>query len=167
MAARNWVLAGVLALNLAPRLAAADYWKYESESGSVAFTDDAKNIPAKYQKEAVRVPVRGLEGYERLSVVDPIRTAPATPKGVAVEPAPDVYSLASAPAPAAQAGERVSLDVGGVRIDVDTDADSEPIYVDKEQYVDEDGRYIDHNGIMAPTTVIRRGDKVLAYIDER
>ena len=73
--------------------------------------------------------------------------------------------VAPAPEPKRDARDRVSLDVGGVKIDVDADSD-EPIYVDKQQYSDDNG-YIDHNGYMAPTTIVRRGDKPLAYIDER
>ena len=77
----------------------------------------------------------------------------------------DAAAPAPAPPPEKRDGAIVSLDVGGVKIDVDADSD-EPIYVDKQQYSDENG-YIDHNGYMAPTTIVRRGDKPLAYIDER
>ena len=170
MTARIWVAGAALALTLAPRLAAADYWRYETESGAVAFTDDAKGIPAKYRESAKRIKAESLFDYDRLSVVEPIKTAPV-PTSAAVAPVP-VFPWPSADA--AQAGaarerdreDRVSLDVGGMRFDLDAD-DDEPIRVDRRQYTDEDGRYFDHGGITGPTTVIKRGDKTIAYIDER
>lgn len=165
MTAGKWLSAAALALGLMPGVAAADYWRYTTESGSLAFTDDLKNVPAKYKASAERIKEEKLDNYHRLSIVD---SATATPRMVGPktisQPEPTV-AAAPAPAPEKRDGAIVSLDVGGVKIDVDADSD-EPIYVDKQQYSDEDG-YIDHNGYMAPTTIVRRGDKPLAYIDER
>ncbi len=164
MTTRIWLAVGLLALVLAARIAEADYWRYETESGAIAFTDDAKSIPAKYRASAKPVKAESLFDYDRLSVVEPIRPAPAP---AASAPAP---VFAGPVGPAAderrEPGERVSLDVGGMRFDIDADED-EPIYVDRRQYTDRDGSFFDHGGINGPTTVIRRGDKPLAYIDER
>jgi len=170
MTARKWLFAAAFALALTPRIAAADYWKYTTESGSLAFTDDVKNVPAKYKASAERIPEAKLDGYHRLSIVDSAVAGPriAGPRVVS-QPEPVANAVAPAPVSPAQPkrdGAIVSLDVGGVKIDVDADSD-EPIYVDKRQYTDSDGTYIDHNGYMPPTTVVRRGDKPLAYIDER
>src|SRR5262245_5105735 len=169
MTAGKWLFAAAFALALTPRIAAADYWKYTTESGSLAFTDDVKNVPAKYKASAERIPEAKLDSYRKLSVVDSAVSASriAGPRIVS-QPEPDA---AAAPAPVLPGqrkrdGAGVSLDVGGVKIDVDAEGD-EPIYVDKRQYTDADGTYIDHNGYMPPTTVVRRGDKPLAYIDER
>ena len=165
MTAGKWLSAAALALGLMPGIAAADYWRYTTESGSLAFTDDVKNVPAKYKASAERIKEEKLDSYHRLSVVDSATAAPRMvgPKVIS-QPEP-VAAEAPAPAPEKRDGAIVTLDVGGVKIDVDADSD-EPIYVDKQQYSDEDG-YIDHNGYMAPTTIVRRGDKPLAYIDER
>jgi len=173
MTARKWVIAAMLGLGLLPRVAAADYWRYQTDSGSTAFTDDAKNIPAKYRASAERIPEAPLSTYPRLSVVDPVRPAP-TRNSVADAPPVPVFPwpVASA-APAQPAGpvppqDRVSLEVDGVRIDVDSEmGQDEPITVDKRQWTDDDGNYFQHGEYMVPTTVIRRGDKPLAYIDER
>ena len=71
MTRRNWIAAAILALAAAvPQLAAADYWRYETETGAVAFTDDPKGIPAKYQASARAVQEESLFDYGRLSVVD-------------------------------------------------------------------------------------------------
>jgi len=173
MTAGKWMIAATLALGLLPRVAAADYWRYQSDSGSTAFTDDAKNIPAKYRASAERIPEQPLSSYPRLSVVDPVRPAP-TPNGVGEAPAVPVFPwpVASAapavpPAPVPPQ-DRVSMEVDGVRIDVDSElGQDEPISVDKRQWTDADGNYFQHGEYMVPTTVIRRGDKPLAYIDER
>ena len=168
MTVRNWVAAATFALALAPRLAAADYWRYETETGGVAFTDDPKGIPAKYQASAKAVKEESLFDYSRLSVVDPIPAAAPTRAVVARDAAVPVFAwpVAQPEAPAARAGSTVSLNVGGMQINVDGDED-EPLVVDRGQYFDLDGNFFDHGGITSPTTIIRRGDKPLAYIDER
>jgi len=171
MTVRNWVAAATFVLALAPQLAAADYWRYETETGGIAFTDDPKGIPTKYQASAKAVKEESLFDYGRLSVVDPVRAAAPTRAGVAAtDSAVPVFAwpVAQPEAPAAGAGSSVSVNVGGMQINVDGAGDEdEPLYVDRGQYVDMDGNYFDHGGIMSPTTIIRRGDKPLAYIDER
>src|SRR5262245_61194663 len=166
MAVRNWLAAASLALALAPQLAAADYWRYETETGGIAFTDDPKNIPAKYRESAKAVKEESLFDYGRLSVGDPVRPAPTKPSGARPGPAPEPWPVAQ---PEVQPqNSNVSVNVGGMQINVPSGGDDdEPLYVDRGQYTDMNGEYFDHGGIMSPTTVIRRGDKPLAYIDER
>lgn len=169
MTARMWLAGALLALALAPRMAAADYWRYETESGAIAFTDDPKGIPEKYRESAKPVKAESLFDYKRLSIVEPVRpAAPAAAPAIAAVPvAPwPAERAASAATERGASDERISLDVGGMRFDVDADED-EPIYVDRRQYTDTNGNYFDHGGITGPTTVIRRGDRPLAYIDER
>ena len=171
MAGRTWIAAAALALALAPQLAAADYWRYETESGGVAFTDDPKSIPAKYRASAKALKEASLYDYDRLSVVDPARAGAPTRAAVAPQDAarPVLAGLVSqAAAPAPDADSSVSINVGGLQIKVDgAGEDAEPLYVDRGQYEDLDGDYFEHGGIMSPTTIIRRGDQPLAYIDER
>ena len=81
MKAGNWVIGAALALGFVPSPAAADYWRYETDSGSIAFTDDAKNIPAKYRESAKQIAEESLFTYPRLSIVQP--DARPTPRGVA------------------------------------------------------------------------------------
>ena len=171
MSVRNWAAMAAFALALAPQLAAADYWRYETETGGVAFTDDPKNIPTKYQAGARAVREESLFDYGRLSVVDPVRASAPTRAGVAPQAAAVpvfAFPVAQPDPRAAGGGSSVSLNVGGMQINVEGDGDeSEPLYVDRGQYMDLDGNYFDHGGIMSPTTIIRRGNKPLAYIDER
>lgn len=171
MTSRNWLAAAAFALALAPQLAAADYWRYETETGGVAFTDDPKSIPAKYQASAKAVEEASLFDYGRLSVVDPVRASAPTGAGVAPKDAAvPVFAWPVPPteAPAPDRGSSVSVNVGGMQINVDGDSDEdEPLYVDRSQYMDLNGEYFDHGGVMSPTTIIRRGNKPIAYIDER
>ncbi|HTO52524.1 MAG TPA: hypothetical protein VMR50_03980 [Myxococcota bacterium] len=170
MQARSWIIAGALALGLVPRLAAAEYWRYETDSGSTAFTDDAKNIPAKYRASALKIAEESLSTYRRLSVV---QTTPA------VAPRPPAYAMAPEEVTAEpqrprelaeglprQRINRLGINVEGIQVDMDADQD-EPITIDKRQYMDGNGDYFDHDGVMAPMTVIRQGGHDLAYIDER
>jgi hypothetical protein len=161
LTARIWFVVAVLALAIAARIAEADYWRYETETGAIAFTDDAKNIPAQYKDSAKRVKAESLFDYDRLSVVEPIRQKPA--------PAPVYRAQPAEPeprAPRAEIEDRVSLDVGGMRFDLEAD-ENEPIRVERRQYTDENGQYYEYGGITAPTTVIKRGDTPIAIIDER
>src|SRR5262245_62577148 len=113
MAVRNWLAAASLALALAPQLAAADYWRYETETGGIAFTDDPKNIPAKYRESAKAVKEESLFDYGRLSVVDPVPAAAPTQPGVArnalepITPWPPVERRIDEPE-----GSKVSVNVG-------------------------------------------------------
>jgi hypothetical protein len=170
MTAGKWLVSAALALGFVPTLARADYWRYETETGSLAFTDDAKNIPAKYRAGAKQIAEESLFTYPRLSIVSPDAYRP-TPRGVADPNA--AVPVFPWPAPAAglapqerDTSPRVSIDVEGVRIDVDPNQE-EPIYIDKRQYVNGDGEYIDHGGVNSATTIVRQGDKELVYIDER
>jgi len=173
MSGRNWIAAAAFALAIAPRLAAAEYWSYETETGGVAFTDDAKSIPAKYQASAKPIKEKSLFEYDRLSIVDPVAASTPTHAGVAPKDAAVPVFAWPVPQPVAAvspagSSSHVSVNVGGMQIAVDGAGDEdEPLYVDRSQYQDLNGDYIDHNGIMSPTTIIRRGDKPIAYIDER
>jgi Domain of unknown function (DUF4124) len=172
MTVRNWVAAAAFALALAPQLAAADYWRYETETGGVAFTDDPKGIPAKYQASAKAVKEESLFDYSRLSVVDPVRAAASLPTRTSVAPDSAVpvfaWPVGQPETREAARGSSVTLNVGGLQLNVEGDGDEdEPLVVDRGQYQDMDGNFFDHGGIMSPTTIVRRGNKPLAYIDER
>lgn len=175
MTRRNWIAAAILALAAAvPQLAAADYWRYETETGAVAFTDDPKGIPAKYQASARAVQEESLFDYSRLSVVDSdANRAPTRERVGRDEAAVPVFAWPVSQAPATTprsegASSRVRVNVNGMQVDVEGAEDGdEPLYVDRGQYFDMDGDYFDRRGITSPTTIIRRGDKPIAYIDER
>src|SRR5262245_38724730 len=68
---RSWKSAFVAVLMLAAAMpAAAEMWSWRTEDGGYAYTDDAKQIPARYRAQAKRVSQRSLGSYERLTVQD-------------------------------------------------------------------------------------------------
>lgn len=171
MSGRNWVAAAALGALLLPQIARADYWRYETETGGVAFTDDKKSIPTKYQAGAMAVKEESLMDYGRLSVIHPVRAGEAARAGVTTtETAVPVFAWPAAQpvaeVPAENSDTRVRINVGGMQFDVDSEDGGDPLYVDRGQYTDLEGNYIEHGGIMRPTTIIRRGDVPIAYIDE-
>jgi hypothetical protein len=50
--------------------AAAEMWSWRTEDGGYAYTDDAKQIPARYRAQAKQISRRSLGSYERLTVQD-------------------------------------------------------------------------------------------------
>ena len=155
-----------VALLLAPAAASADFYQYETEDAVISFTDDPARIPARYADVAERKADRPLADYERLSVAK--RGASIATAATTIVPGPLVESRAPVAGSAARTEEaapppktqRVSLQLDdAIVLEVDTDGD-EPIYVDRR-------RYITRNGIMAPHTVVSRGDKPLVYINDR
>ena len=165
MAARLSLCVALAALCL-PAAAGADLWRYETESGSVSFTDDFERIPRRYADKAVQIEDRSLADYERTTISEP---------GASIESAKTTIDLEALDArlaadsgtrgAAAAAGQgggsgRVSIRLDdGIHLDVDADSD-EPIYVDH-------GQYLNRKGFLSPHTVVSRGGKPLIIIDER
>jgi len=74
----TFVLAAALLAAPALTAQAAGLYKWETESGAVAFTDDPKRIPARYRDQAVAVETRRLADYARFTeVASPVETAQA------------------------------------------------------------------------------------------
>ncbi len=159
MTTGKWLLAAALVLGLLPRVAAAEYWRYETDSGSTAFTDDARNIPAKYRASAVKIAEESLLTYKRLSVVEAIR---ATPLGVAAAAAP-VAEPVAAPPRDVPAADRLVFDVEGIPMEVETNG--KPIRIERHSTMHADGEYTQYGP--GSTTIVRQGDTPLIYIDER
>ena len=143
----------------APATALADLYRYETESGTIAFTDDVNRIPARYRPDAKRQTERGLQSYRRLTVVP--RGATYAPKRVFEEESEPRKPEAaeSAPAPATPSLEIAIDRRSAIEIPLDSD---EPITVLRDQY-----RYLDDRalGTYKPFTVIKQGDKVIAEIE--
>lgn len=51
------------------------FWTWQALDGSVAFTDDAKRIPAEARARATQGTVDGLEGYQKGTEVDAVAAA--------------------------------------------------------------------------------------------
>ena len=47
--------------------AGADVYRYETEEGTVSYTDDEQRVPARYRESVERVPLRRLNDYKRFT----------------------------------------------------------------------------------------------------
>lgn len=134
-----------------PLPAGAEYYRYETDNGSLAFTDDPEQIPARYRDAAVAVPEQSLHDWNRTTHVEP---APALPPRAAKASPQRLRQVKSEAAPARDV---VTLQVAD-DIDFDVTARSdEPIIVEKG-VLRSDGRGT------AEYTIVRQGDRVLMEI---
>lgn len=145
---------GAIAALAAPVLAGADtIYRYETESGSIAFTDDRERVPKLYRDGARAIEAESLFDYERTTIAQAgARRAAAPAAALVEEEAPPVAALTRA--------DLIALDLApGVRIEVSEGPTAEPIRVDHEVLRWDEGR-------LWRFTIIRRGDEVLAEIRE-
>lgn len=67
---------------LMPGLAAADYYRYETVSGTICFTDELNRVPLRYREEVKIIQESALASYGRLTLV---------PRGATFAPSYDVW----------------------------------------------------------------------------
>ena len=155
---RRYVMPSLLVLGALgfclPLPAGAEYYRYETDNGSLAFTDDPEQIPARYRDAAIAVPAQSLHDWNRTTRVEP--APPRAPKASS-------QLLRQVGSEAARAGERVTLD--GIDDDIDVGVDvtarsDEPIIVEKRVLRPDD------RGSTVEYTIVRQGDRVLMEIRE-
>lgn len=66
----NWLAALILAASLVTPAMAGTLFKWTTEDGSVAFTDDPARIPERYRSQVKKIETRGLDSYERFTPRD-------------------------------------------------------------------------------------------------
>jgi hypothetical protein len=135
--------------------AGAETYRYETEEGTLAFTDDLKRVPARYRGSAEKVVERSLWTYARFTPVPRGATNRASPGAIFEEvlTAPS-EAVASESSPA-----KIAIEVKrGLWVQLDPSSDA-PVHVEREYgWVD---------GEFRGRTVVRQGDKVLAIRPER
>jgi len=153
----GWMLATVLG---APALAETVY-RWSADDGSVAFTDDAKRIPAQYRDQAQQTHTGDLKSYPRYT---PMRTAPARAAGTAdrIERARAADACEAAPAATAstpstqtilQLNRRSSIAIPNEQLTGDG-----PIVVEQRRVRDRNNISTTH------VTVVRQGDRILSVV---
>jgi hypothetical protein len=152
--------AAVAAALLAPAAAFADLYRYETEQGTVAFTDDLERVPARYRASADRLESRELASYSRLTVVPRGATyAPVEPFEVE-----EAEAAGESESEAAVAEPRPSVELGlGASDALELPLDSDkPITVRRNQW-----RYVVEEGLgyLKPFTVIEQDGEVIAEIE--
>jgi hypothetical protein len=143
-----WLLAAGIAW--APAFASADWYRWESENGTVSFTDDAKRVPARHRESAERITARELESYARFTRVE--RHAGASPWQLG----PDAAAADAAPAQE----PKLHIPIGRGMLELPDDGSDEPIVVRR-------GRYAwTGDGYLKSHTIVERDGRVLAVIED-
>jgi hypothetical protein len=152
----------LLAVSVALPAQAMRAYRWETDTGALAYTDAKDRIPARYADRAELIEVPALQDYARLTVSQRSLPAPGLASAAAVPAA-----LAAAPigaiaaAPATAAPQTIYIQTGGLLLPVSTaELDpSEPIRVEKRVYRWEDG-------LAYPFTIVKQGGRVLVEIRE-
>ena len=156
-------LAGIVLLAaLATPALAGSLYKWTTEDGSVAFTDDPKRVPERYRSQVKTIKTGGLDLYERFTPGDSSRQreqrqrlderlerlrALNRPPRTALVPAPGVQ-----PQIMIKADQRTALTIPN-------DAEGEePVIVEEMRVDDPDSIATRH------VTVVRQGDRVLSIL---
>ena len=139
-----------LAALLAPALASADYYRYETDEGVVAFTDDAKRVPSRYRDQMVRVMEQSLFDYARVTIV---------PRGATNTAAWAASNAESAASPSETAGRRLQISSNPSSTTLDLPAQAEvPVVLERTtEWSWVDGRYVPH-------TVVRHDGKIVSVV---
>lgn len=153
----HWIAGLTLAAFCAAPAFAGTYYTWTTEDDVVSYTNNSKQIPAKYKDAAKRETTGSLAGYKRYT---PAQKAIGT-HADRLSDRLDHLRAASAPHPVSSApeGTGVTLDFGTVELQVPADADAEaPIVVEQMRVRD--------RGHLSSRTVqvIRRGDRVISVI---
>ena len=156
-------LAGIVVIAaLATPAAAGSLYKWTTEDGSVAFTDDPKRVPERYRSQVKTIRTGGLDVYERFTPGDTRRQSEQRkrleerlerlreinrPPRSAVVAAPGVQ-----PNLIIKTNERTALSVPN------NAQDGSPVIVEEMRVRDPDSLATRH------VTVVRQGDQVLSVV---
>jgi hypothetical protein len=151
---RIWAVIAVVAL-IAPGLASADYYRYETENGTTAFTDDEKRIPTRYRGDVVQVKEERFQDYARLSIVSRDVQGP-----VAAVPNPVVDGVTEVPVETAgDLGDRIQISTNPSTTTLEVPAGTAtPAHV--ERYTE--WRWID--GLYVPHAVVKHDGRVVSIV---
>jgi hypothetical protein len=149
---KRLILMLVAACWLAPAAGFADYWVWETDSGTMAFTDDPEQIPARYREAAELRQDMGLEAYERASIVVRTPEYQMTELAASAEKQPAATEVRPHDVVTIEVDEGISFDVP-----VTAGADEEPIVVETG-IIASDGRGT------AERSLVKRGDKILLEV---
>ncbi len=149
---RCLMLLNMMIFSLAAGSAQADFYRYETEEGTLSFADQLKQIPERYQEEAETVKPASLWDYPRMTIAK----APAPVRREPVVAPPSKNTRVSKPA----TGTKLTVEaVPGLLVDIDTDSEH-PVMIERNRFYWTDGKYLPH-------TIVTQGDKTLAIVRQR
>jgi hypothetical protein len=154
-----------LVVALATPAAAGMMYRWTAADGSVAYTDDAKRIPAQYRSEAVRTRTGDLESYPRYTPARASAREQHAERAERIERLREINAGGSATSePAALAAPNAAPMVlelnerSSIVIPTDQLADGEPVVVEQVRVRDRNNISTTH------VTVVRQGDRVLSVV---
>jgi hypothetical protein len=147
---RYSLIALVLVAAWLPTAAAADFYGYETEEGTVAYTDEIERVPARYRDGAERLQERGLDEYARTTPV---------PGGASYAPS-EPWRLppgaADRPSTGAPSGHRMSVNLGSAT-SISVPPGAGPIRVSRTGFWED--------GVYRTALIVEQGGETLAVID--
>jgi hypothetical protein len=165
--------AAALGLSLATPALAADLYRWKTDDGGYAYTDDAKRIPEHYRKTAKLISTGSLTGYDRYTPGP--STTPESRDALSerlerLRAFNVAYDQAHAGQPAAMAvatGEgprapsvRMSP-TAGPSVEVSGNDDGGPVMIEERRFRIADGF------VTRTDTVVRQGDRIIAVVKPR
>ncbi len=158
--------AALLWLSSFASLAGAEpVYRYETEEGTVSFSDDLKKVPSRYLAQVETRSLRPLQDYARFTPEDgdpsySERLATRLAALRARQAERELEARAAAPA----AGTLLSLRTGGRQaptLDLDTRSGADPVMVET-LFTRPEGKLVTRQSV-----VVRQGDQILAIVKPR
>jgi hypothetical protein len=154
---------GLLVATLAVPAAAGSFYRYQTDDGAIAFTDDAKRVPERYQDSAEVIQRNGFDDFDRYTEVGPSHEAAfAGRTNARIEHlrelnartvSPDAVTAPSALAPGSLA-LRTSRDVQTFM----SPQGNEPVIVETVR------SRPDGSPVTRHITIVRQGDRILSVV---
>jgi len=133
-------------------------YTWQTDDGTVSFTDDQKHVPARYRDRVQAKSLQGLEGYYRYTPVESraaADTAAAAGETPAVSAPAEVVVVPGAGVSVMTSGTRYGT--SGVIVPVgEAPPGDEPIVIESRRVQRDDSMATSHE------TVVRQGDRVIS-----
>ncbi len=130
-----FILPLALTALLTPALASADIYRYQTDEGVLAFTDEVERVPSRYQDSVERITEASLFEYARVTIV---------PRGASNSAGWTLPEGESAAAPRTEPGRRVRISSNPSTTTLDLPAQTEaPVELERTtEWKWVDGRYV-------------------------
>ncbi len=143
-----------------PAAASAEFFRYETEEGTLAFTDDEKRIPSRYRAHAVPEAPQSLLDYPRLTIAEVGATSVATTSWLEGLEEEEPSAAPSDTAPMGAGTIQIQSNPANVIFNVPADTD-EPVFIERITEWRRVGSWL------VPFMVVKRNGKVVAEIKLR
>ncbi len=134
---------------LTPALASADIYRYETDGGVLAFTDDVERVPSRYQDSVEHISAASLFDYRRVTIV---------PRGASNTAQWTLPEGDTETTPGKTATARVRISSNPATTTLDLPAQAAPVELERTtewQWVD--GRYV-------PFAVVKQNGRTVSII---